>query len=104
MPMTNQMDGVDEGLYGEDSAAPTKAPPKSIDEQEAESPTALIPKSLLAGKKFNPGDEIMLQIVAEHGEEVEVKYAPEKPEEPSETKSETEITTDPKLASMNSEY
>jgi hypothetical protein len=97
------MDGVDEGLYGGDEPKPNQAPPKSIDEQEAEAPTALIPKSLLAGKKFNPGDEVVLQIVAEHGEEVEVKYAPEKPEE-DETKPETETSTDPELASMNSEY
>lgn len=39
--------------------------------------TALIPKRLLAGKEFKPGEEIVLEIVKLHGEEVEVRYASE---------------------------
>jgi len=37
--------------------------------------TALIPKALLAGKKFNPGDEVAFQIVHDYGDEVEIKYS-----------------------------
>lgn len=92
---------MDEGLYG-DEPAPTKNKPQSVDEQEKDNPSALIPKSLLAGKKFNPGDEIVLEIVAEHGEEVEVKYASEKPDKESETKPEPEQDSD--LAEVNSKY
>lgn len=40
--------------------------------------SALIPKSLLAGKHFEPGEEVVLEIVKMHGDEVEVRYAKEK--------------------------
>jgi hypothetical protein len=50
---------------------------------DADQPTGILPKAILAGKKFNVGDEVMLKIVAIHGDEVQVAYAPEK-EEPSE--------------------
>jgi hypothetical protein len=40
--------------------------------------TAVIPKALLGGKDFKPGDEMVVQIVAVHGDRVEIKYAPEK--------------------------
>lgn len=53
--------------------------------KESEEPTALIPKSLLAGKDFKPGEEIVLQIVSMHENEVEVKYASEKGEEKGES-------------------
>lgn len=54
------------------------APPQ---EQGGSEQTALIPKALLAGKDFKPGDEIVLKINAMHGDSVEVSYAPEKGEE-----------------------
>ncbi len=50
---------------------------KTVDEEGKEQPSALIPKSLLAGKEFNPGDELVLKIKAIHGDEVEVEYAAE---------------------------
>ena len=57
------------------------SPPPKPEEQETDSNTALIPKTLLAGKDFNPGDEVVFKIVAMHGEEVEIQYATEdKPE------------------------
>lgn len=40
-------------------------------------PTAVLPKSILAGKKFDVGDEVVLKIVAMHGDEVQVSYASE---------------------------
>lgn len=43
--------------------------------------TALLPKSILGGKEFQPGQEVMLKIVAMHDDQVEVEYAPEKPDE-----------------------
>lgn len=42
-----------------------------------EGETALIPKSLLGGKKFSVGDEVVLKIVHEYEDEVEVAYATE---------------------------
>ncbi len=100
--MTEHDDGIDEELYG---GKPDESKPKSVDEQESESPTALIPKSILGGKKFEPGEEVVLKIVADHGEEMEVEYATEKPgekEEPMKEKPAPDM--DGELASMNSEY
>lgn len=84
---------MDEGLYGEEN----KPEAKSTDEA-TQSPTGLISKSLLGGKDFKVGDEVVLEIVAEHGDEVEVKYASEKPE------TETKSDEGDELASMNESY
>lgn len=43
--------------------------------------TALLPKTILAGKKFDVGEEVVLKIVHDHGDEIEVEYAPEKGED-----------------------
>lgn len=64
------------------------SPPTTEDGQNQEKPhnedeggsTALIPKSLLAGKEFKVGEEVILKIVHMYEDEVEVEYAPEKPE------------------------
>lgn len=45
--------------------------------------SALIPKSLLMGKEFNPGDEVVLKIVHIYEDEVEVQYASEEPKDES---------------------
>lgn len=52
--------------------------------QEDGGTTALLPESILAGKKFNVGDEVVLKIVHMGDGEIEVAYAPEKPSEASE--------------------
>lgn len=44
---------------------------------EKDAPTALLPKSILMGKKFNVGDEVVLKITGMHGDEISVAYAPE---------------------------
>jgi len=83
------------------SDTPDEAPmPKDMGEEmhdEGDEPTALIPKALLAGKDFKPGEEVVLQIVRIHDDEVEVKYATEKggDGEYSEPKS-----SDPEMASL----
>jgi hypothetical protein len=48
-------------------------------EEKMEGETALLPKSILAGKEFNVGDEVVLKIVKMDGDEIHVQYAPEKP-------------------------
>jgi hypothetical protein len=53
-------------------------PPHDEGKEEMEGESALLPKSILAGKEFNVGDEVVLEIVAMHDDEVEVKYAKEK--------------------------
>jgi hypothetical protein len=38
--------------------------------------TAMLNKSILAGKHFEIGDEVVLRIVGMHDQEIEVAYAP----------------------------
>lgn len=59
-------------------------------EDKSEGKTALIPKSLLGGKKFKVGDEVMLKIEHEYEDEVEVSYATAKPESEGKTEDATE--------------
>lgn len=67
--------------YGDPSEPKDSAPAQDPENRDdANQPTALIPKSLLAGKDFKVGDEIVLKIVALHEEDAEVEYAPEKPD------------------------
>jgi len=65
--------------YSEDSAPSTaqEGDAKTTTEPGEENETALLPKTILGGKEFKPGEEVVLKIVADHGEEVEVEYATE---------------------------
>lgn len=79
--------------YSQDYENPTSEPeaenPEAEDTEENES-TALLPKSVLGGKTFKPGEEVVLEIVHVYEDEVEVKYAKEKPEGETEPEEETE--------------
>jgi len=73
---------MDDDYY--DEGADTKK-----DVEEDVSSTALLPKSILLGKTFNVGDEVVLKITGIHDDEVQVEYAsgedtkePEKEPEP----------------------
>ena len=52
-------------------------------EDKDEGETALIPKALLAGKDFKPGEEVVFKVVHLFEDEVEISYSngKEKPEE-----------------------
>lgn len=54
---------------------------KPDDATEGEGATATIPKALLAGKDFKPGEEIVLRIVSIGEDDAVVEYAPPKGEE-----------------------
>ncbi len=58
------------------SDGPMGEAPKET-EAPAEGQTAILPKSILAGKDFKPGEEIVLKITAIHDNDVEVEYASE---------------------------
>lgn len=66
-------DATDDPMASNDSPPPADETENNDEKGAGES--ALIPKSLLAGKEFNPGDELVLKIVALHGDDVEVEYA-----------------------------
>lgn len=69
--------GPSEDDYFDDSP---KTTPKDMQKEGMEQ-TGLLPKALMAGKDFKPGDEIMLKITAVHEKDFEVEYAPEKGKE-----------------------
>lgn len=103
MAMTS-MDGMDDSLYG-DSPDKEESKPESIDEEEAMNPSSLVDLKVLTGKHGPPkeGDEIVVKVVKIHGDQAEIAYAPEKPDEESgETKPDME--PDEELAKMNKEY
>lgn len=60
-------------------------------EEAAEGVTALLPKSILAGKEFNVGDEVVLKIVHKYDDEIEVAYATEEPPEEKEMSAGDEL-------------
>lgn len=65
----------------EAAKAGSEPEPEKSDTEEASGSTTLIPKSLLAGKDFKVGDEVVLKITHEYDEDFAVEYAPEKPKE-----------------------
>ena len=89
---------------GTSASAPPETKPKPEDQDET---TALLPKTILGGKEFEPGDEVVLKIVHIYEDEVEVAYAPEKGKEEGEEgsyqrgpKSQTMMDAEDHLASM----
>lgn len=53
---------------------------QTVDEQNAASNTALVPNKILSpeGEPLKEGDEIVVRVVKNHGEESEIEYAPKK--------------------------
>lgn len=78
-------------MYGKSGAAdpyadaapaqPTTKPTAEPEEEKSEEATAVIPKELLGGKDFKPGEEIMLEIVQLTEDGAVVKYSEGKGEE-----------------------
>ena len=60
--------------------APEKAAEEKEDKPEGgdDAIEAVLPRSILAGKTFEVGDEVILKITAMHDNEISVKYAPAK--------------------------
>lgn len=59
-----------DSMYSDSAPSEGGETPKKGEEQ-----TAVIPKALLAGKEFKPGEEIIFKIVSIHDDEVEIAYA-----------------------------
>lgn len=82
-------DYYDDGAPPDQTSMPAKDDsPEQAEEKRDSEKTTLIPASICPGMDFDIGDEIVLKVVATHGDELEVAYAPEKPksekeEEPS---------------------
>lgn len=59
-------------MYADAAPAKREAPEG---EEESSEPVATIPKALLAGKEFKPGEEIIFEIVSIQDDSVVIKYA-----------------------------
>lgn len=81
-------DEMDQGMYGGSPSAPSSEEvssgdeegSESVDAENAEESTALISNKILSpdGEPLKEGDEVVLQVVKNYGDESEVKYAPKK--------------------------
>lgn len=80
---------MDEGSYGKsESQTQPKESAESVDEEADTEQTAIVPNHVLSpeGEPLKEGDEVVLKVVKNYGDECEVKYAPkESPEEGSES-------------------
>lgn len=96
---------MDSSYGGEDTV--TK-PAESIDRETAEADTTIVPNKILSpeGEPIKPGDEIVLQVVENFGEESSVKYAPKKEgdgESYSDEESESGTDYESELKAMDQE-
>ncbi len=73
----------DEEMFGD-------GPKQKMDEGDGMDEEGLLPKSLMAGKDFKPGDEIVLEVTAVHEKDFAVRYAKDKGKDKSESDGEHE--------------
>jgi hypothetical protein len=82
---------ANDSYYSEDAAPPSPDGDGTMDSEGADdqkdasdekeegsedtAESTIIPKSMLAGKTFNVGDEVVLKIVRMDGDEIQVQYA-----------------------------
>lgn len=95
---------ADDDLYS-DGAKPADKPEEKMDEKgedAADSIEATLPRSILAGKTFEVGDEVVLKITSMHDNEISVKYAPAK--EGDEGGKEKAPMTEPEMSKGDPEY
>jgi hypothetical protein len=90
-----------EDMYSDSSPQPEHEAPSG---EGYDGETAVLPKSILAGKEFKPGEEVVLKIVAIHDDSVEVKYASESGDEHSEGGEEPEPAAQPDGGGSSSMY
>lgn len=94
MPRYNPSDeemGMDESYAGTNNVSPPEEASESVDEENAEATEVVVPNKVLMGpdgKEPKEGDEIVVKVVKNYGDESSIIYAPAKPEgETSETPS-----------------
>ena len=96
-----------EDLYSDSGSEPNPAPDESKVEGDGEDEgnredqgetTALLPKSILAGKHFDVGDSVVLKITGIHDSDVMVEY------DTSGTKDESKSKPDMASTASDSDY
>jgi hypothetical protein len=74
-------------MYDDADQPPKPSPAEQTPDEEGkegeqgEEKTYVLPKEILMGKDFKPGDEVVLKIKAIHDDRIEVAYAPAKEQE-----------------------
>jgi hypothetical protein len=66
-------DGAD-GADGADGEKDGDKTDESSDKQD-DATEAMLPKSILSGKEFNVGDEVVLKVTGIHDDQISVKYS-----------------------------
>jgi hypothetical protein len=81
-----------EDLYADDAGGTPGAPDAGAPKGESAEPAkqsddveAVLPKSILVGKKFNVGDEVVLKITAIHDDQISVAYSHDETKEEGES-------------------
>lgn len=71
------------GADNESSDTETPSPRESVDRENEEGNTTLVPNKILSpdGEPINEGDEIVVRVVKNYGDESEIEYAPKKEQE-----------------------
>ena len=82
MPKYNDMDMYDEPMTDQDPREAETSPAQEKKDEEMETESALLPKSICPGMK--PGDEMVLKIDEVTDNEYVVSYAPKPKGEPKE--------------------
>lgn len=79
--------------------------PDDGEKDESSMTSAVLPKSILAGKKFDVGDEVVLKITGMNEDEITVEYATGDEESPEEDAGESgeEPGEEPAMASDGGE-
>lgn len=97
-----------EEAYGQGPVAPPEqAPepaetPESVDEENAEQAEVVVANSVLTGPDGKPpkeGDEIVVKVVKNYGDESSIIYAPPK----TETETQTESSPEEEIAALDTE-
>jgi hypothetical protein len=92
MAYDNPGHGGGESFY--DDAPPAKEKEESGSNEDGQK-TYVLPKAVLEGKEFEPGDELVLRIVSMHEDQIEVTYAPAKEQEKGEGQGEGQMAEAP---------
>ena len=65
----------EESPFADAEMSPADKAPDKEAKDNPEGNTAMLPKSILAGKDFKPGEEVVLKIVKLYPDQVEVAYS-----------------------------
>lgn len=106
MPETSYSDPELDSLHGEDGSEGPKSEQKSIDQEEQNYEQTVVPMKVLTGpdgEEPNEGDEIVVKVVAKHGTEATIAYAPSKKGMEHETEMKHDMSSDDELDALSKE-